>query len=134
MIRYSCMKGGNVANKVQSFDEMSTEALICRASNRHAMRLTMTEVVFVSRKKGLKYHFGPCLNCGTTRTQVVLANHRSRSVDSVGGGYDHPDNYLIKNRKKWGPRKTFNDNVKYELFLRMMAQAEKKGKTKTKKG
>lgn len=114
--------------KVTSFDDMDTKVLICRVG-RHMMELTMSKIIAIGRREGLEYHWGPCITCGTTRMDRVLANHRSRSVEIVSRAYYHPDGYLIKDIDAWGGRKLFNQNVRYEFYMRNFESA-KGGKKK----
>lgn len=112
--------------KAKSFDDMDTKVLICRVG-RHQLPLEMSEIVVIGRREGLKYHWGPCANCKTWRYDTVLANHRQHSVEMVSRVYEHPDGYLIEKIDEWGGRVVFNQNVRYEMFVRNF-EAVKGGK------
>jgi len=99
--------------KIKGFPEMPTEHLKCRSLG-HAWDPQRT--VFIKEGRRRAYHTDLiCLRCKTPGIDIVYVS----DGDKKPRKYKYKG-YLIEDAKSWGDRKTFNRNVRLELYGRLV--------------
>jgi hypothetical protein len=105
-----------MAKKATAFDEMSTEALLCRSLG-HAWTITL-----ISRKRydgGVWEVALECLRCKTTRDDVVPAGTDPKTPFNLARTYGYANAYIVADLKSWGGPSLLKRNARDVLFRRL---------------
>lgn len=115
-----------MARKVpKSFHEMDTKHLMCR-NFTHPWEPVETDVTTVKRKKVWVIDLF-CARCGGRCQEIYHPTSGDRKRTPI----KYPDNYLVKAKKdSWGGVKLFNQNVRLELFTRIVSGDNGSGRRK----
>lgn len=113
------MRNGVVMTAPQGFSDIKTTHLKCRALT-HPFDPVQTVVETIDRRRAYVVQL-LCLRCKTPAVDVVFV----ASGEKLPRRYGYVDGYLIKDRAKWGDAKTFNANVRLELYGRLAKNGRK---------
>ena len=101
--------------KAQAFKEMKGDHLKCR-SLQHAWDTRQAVLVRYDGRECVELTLR-CMRRGCRTERVDTA---TRSGEVLNRRYYHPDMYLIEDLKSWGGRAEFNQNVRRELYHRLL--------------
>jgi hypothetical protein len=98
----------------QSLRSMQTKHLTCR-NFAHPWEPKRTSSETVDRRRAWVIYLR-CTRCTATCKEIYFPT----SGDRKRSGITYPEGYTVENLKQWGGRKILNDNVRRELFGRLM--------------
>lgn len=111
--------------KVADITDLSTDALLCRATRSHHWDPVLTEATTHDRRKAYVMTW-VCKRCGTAKTEVWSAKDGQLVVRDP---YEYPDNYLLdKAAIGDADARTLRGEMRLELFMRLSSNGHKRRK------